>query len=105
MTNFKKEDILDALRIKKETELFYAAIGESMCADLINFVKRSPKEEFTRSETNFLVNDALSEVFFAGGKAARTKLCKVLQRAYWTDISEVAIGIKAPIDSLPGDLF
>lgn len=105
MTRFRKEEILNALKVKKETELFYAAIGENLCEDLMSFVKRSPKEEFTRSETNFLVNDALSEVFFAGGKAARVKLCTILQKAYWSDISEVAIGIKAPADSLPENIF
>lgn len=97
----KKDEILAALKIKLETELFYNAVGESFCEDLITFVKRSPREEFDRAETNFLVNNALSEVFFHGGRPDRVKLCRVLQHACWTDISDEEIGLAVDTIALP----
>lgn len=100
-TTFKKEDILSALKVKLGTELFYAAVGESFCEHLIICIRRSPKEVFDRVETDFLVNHALSEVFFHGGRAERVKLCKVLQRSYWTDISDKEIGLIPSEEALP----
>ena len=101
----KKEEIITALRVKLQTELFFAAVGESFCEDLMRFVKMSPKEDFTRAEADFLVNHAISEVFFHGGREERVKLSKVLQRACWTNISDEEIGLADPKGALPRVIF
>ena len=99
---FSKEDVLTALKVKLGTELFYAAIGESYCEDLMSFIRRSPKEEFTRKETNFLVNHALSEVWFHGTREDRVKLARILQVTCWADISRKEIGLEG---GLPSNIF
>ena len=92
-SKFNKEEVIPALEVKLGTELFFLGRGESMCEDLILAVKRSPREDFDRGETNFLVNHALLEVYFHGGHEERVKLAKILKHSPWTDISSKEIGL------------
>lgn len=100
-TTFKKEEILSALKVKLGTELYRSAVGESCCEDIMGFIKLSPAEDFTRAETDFLVNNAITEVFIHGGRAERVKLSRVLRRACWIDISDKEIGLVPSEGALP----